>query len=178
MQFRCLFALLTGLATLTGAAIGNAHATATPIQHVVIIFQENVSFDHYFGTYPNAANPPGEPQFKASANTPMVNGLRGGLLTDNPNGAGGPNGADGANPFRLNRSEAATTDQNHAYTAEQKAFDMGLMDLFPSSVGKAGPPPGTSDPVGTKGLVMGYYDGNTVTALWNYAQRFAMSDNF
>ena len=24
---------------------------------------------------------------------------------------------------------------------------------------------------------MGYYDGNTVTALWNYAQRFAMSDN-
>ncbi len=28
-----------------------------------------------------------------------------------------------------------------------------------------------------KGLVMGYYDGNTVTGLWNYAQHFAMSDN-
>jgi phospholipase C len=27
-------------------------------------------------------------------------------------------------------------------------------------------------------LEMGYYDGNTVTALWNYAQRYAMSDNF
>ena len=25
---------------------------------------------------------------------------------------------------------------------------------------------------------MGYYDGNTVTALWNYAQHFAKSDNF
>ena len=25
---------------------------------------------------------------------------------------------------------------------------------------------------------MGYYDGNTVTALWNYAQHYAMSDNF
>ena len=24
---------------------------------------------------------------------------------------------------------------------------------------------------------MGYFDGNTVTALWNYAQHFAMSDN-
>jgi phospholipase C len=24
---------------------------------------------------------------------------------------------------------------------------------------------------------MGYYDGNTVTALWNYAQHYAMSDN-
>jgi Phosphoesterase family len=26
--------------------------------------------------------------------------------------------------------------------------------------------------------VMGYYDGNTVTALWNYAQHFAMSDSY
>src|SRR5260370_13249140 len=34
--------------------------TATPIQHLVVIFQENVSFDHYFGTYPNATNPAGE----------------------------------------------------------------------------------------------------------------------
>src|SRR6516165_9103976 len=32
--------------------------TSTPITHLVIIFQENVSFDHYFGTYPNALNPP------------------------------------------------------------------------------------------------------------------------
>ena len=30
---------------------------------------------------------------------------------------------------------------------------------------------------GTKGQVMGYFDGNTVTALWNYAQNYAMSDN-
>ncbi len=37
--------------------------TATPIKHLVVIFQENVSFDHYFGTYPNAANPSGEPKF-------------------------------------------------------------------------------------------------------------------
>ena len=36
--------------------------TKTPIKHLVILFQENVSFDHYFGTYPNATNPPGEPK--------------------------------------------------------------------------------------------------------------------
>src|SRR4029077_7131274 len=30
---------------------------------------------------------------------------------------------------------------------------------------------------GTKGQVMGYFDGNTVTAYWNYAQNYAMSDN-
>ena len=39
------------------------HRTTTPIKHVVVIFQENVSFDHYFATYPHAANPAGEPQF-------------------------------------------------------------------------------------------------------------------
>src|ERR1700675_3911756 len=62
-----------------------ASATATPIQHLVVIFQENVSFDHYFGTYPNALNPKGEPKFKAAANTPSVNGLTNTLLTFNPN---------------------------------------------------------------------------------------------
>ena len=34
------------------AHAAQAGATATPIKHVVVIFQENVSFDHYFGTYP------------------------------------------------------------------------------------------------------------------------------
>ena len=37
--------------------------TAYPIEHLVVIFQENISFDHYFATYPVAANPPGEPHF-------------------------------------------------------------------------------------------------------------------
>src|SRR5271167_3349069 len=62
----------------------HANATATPIQHLVVIFQENVSFDHYFGTYPNALNPTGEPKFKAAANTPTVNGLTNALLNNNP----------------------------------------------------------------------------------------------
>jgi hypothetical protein len=37
-------------------------------------FQENVSFDHYFGTYPHAANGDGQP-FKAAKSTPAVDGL-------------------------------------------------------------------------------------------------------
>ena len=39
------------------------------IKHLVVIFGENVSFDHYFGTYPNAANPAGEPAFDAAPGT-------------------------------------------------------------------------------------------------------------
>src|SRR6266568_4682119 len=69
------------------------HKTSTPIKHVVVIFQENVSFDHYFATYPTAANNnTAEPSFTASPNTPGVNGLTGPLLTANPNSA---------QPFRL-----------------------------------------------------------------------------
>jgi len=155
-------------ATPTFAAVqGKAQTptvTATPIQHLVVIFNENVSFDHYFGTYPVATNPAGEPKFKATATTPNVNGLTSGLLTNNPN-LTTANGSVAANPFRLDRSQAVTSDQDHNYLDEQVAFDSGLMDLFPSHTGN-----GSS-------TVMGYFDGNTVTALWNYAQFFAMSDN-
>jgi phospholipase C len=138
--------------------------TATPIKHLVVIFQENVSFDHYFGTYPNAANTDGQ-RFHASPRTPSVNGLSPALLTNNPNSG---------NPQRLSPSQALTCDQGHGYKQEQQAFDMGLMDKFvPFTNNESCSPPDTTAP----NLVMDYYDGNTVTALWNYAQHFAMSDN-
>ena len=104
-------------------SIQNRLATATPIKHVVVIYNENVSFDHYFATYPNAANPAGEPAFTPAAGTPAVNGLSGTLLTANPNFTNTANGTGAANPFRLDRTQAATSDQNHAYTAEQRAYD-------------------------------------------------------
>jgi phospholipase C len=151
-------------------------ATATPIKHVVILFEENVSFDHYFATYPKAANPPDEPVFKAAPGTPAVNNLvTSHLLQNNPNFTNTANGPDAAEPFRLDRTQANTADQGHAYTAEQQAYDGGKADLFPKYTGK-----GTTGGVGafgTRGQVMGYFDGNTVTALWNYAQHYAMSDN-
>jgi len=160
--------------------------TATPIKHLVVIFQENVSFDHYFATYPYAANPAGEPTFWAKPGTPIPNGLNSALMTQNPNflnTANNNNMASGgvsmaANPFRLDRSQAATSDQDHDYTPEQMAFDGGLMDLFPLSVGDQGPPPSAPPAAATTtAITMGYFDGNTVTGLWNYAQNFAMSDN-
>jgi phospholipase C len=150
--------------------------TATPIKHVVVIFGENVSFDHYFGTYPKALNPPGEPRFAALPDTPRVNGLLDGLLKSNPNSTNPENGSSAADPFRLDRSQALTASQDHAYKPEQLAFHRGAMDLFPKYTGRTSETGGTG-PFFTKGLVMGYYDGNTVTALWNYAQHFALNDN-
>jgi phospholipase C len=150
--------------------------TATPIKHLVVIFDENISFDHYFGTYPVATNPAGEPPFTAKAGTPTVNGYTHALLTQNPN-LNPANGTGATNPFRLDNSQAVTADQNHAYTAEQQAFDAGLLDLFPAFVGAAGPPPTGIPILSTPGLNLGYFDGNTVTAMWNYAQYFALNDN-
>ena len=180
---RRVFAIALAGMLLNPALIGavpqhqKAADTVTPIKHLVVIFQENVSFDHYFATYPVAANPEGQPAFYAKPGTPSVNGLAGGLLTANPN-LNPANGVGASNPFRLDRSQAATNDQNHDYGPEQQAFDGGLMDAFPEFTGTAGAPPNPPPSiVDTTGLVMGYYDGNTVTAFWNYAQNFAMNDN-
>jgi len=173
----CLVAAMVAGPVLAPAASASNPKTATPIKHIVIIFGENRSFDHYFGTYPNALNPKGEPQFHALPNTPTVNGLGNALLNNNPN-LNPLNGSGAANPFRFDRSQANTQDMDHDYMAEQLAFDGGVMDLFPANTGSAGPPPSAPPAVVlTTGQVMGYFDGNTVTAYWNYAQHFAMSDN-
>jgi phospholipase C len=174
-------------AALAGDDSHRGGGTTTPIEHLVVIFQENVSFDHYFATYPVAANPPDEPGFITKDDTPSVNGLgtlidgqpAGVLLTDNPNAKNPANGANAINPFRLSRAQAATCDQDHNYGDEQKAFDQGLMDAFPATVGVGSSAfCDASFSYGQgKGLVMGYFDGNTVTALWNYAQHYAMNDN-
>jgi phospholipase C len=165
-----LSAIALASVVVAGAASAKpASGTKTPIKHVVVIFQENVSFDHYFATYPKAANTDGT-TFTAAKGTPKVNGLSGSLLTSNPNSA---------NPQRLDSSVNGqlTCDQDHNYSDEQKAIDGGKMDQFVESVGTDG---GTKSPEGVlcdPKIVMNYYDGNTVSALWNYAQHFSMSDN-
>lgn len=138
--------------------------TKTPIKHLVIIFQENNSFDRYFGMYPNALNPKGEPKFIAKKDTPKVNGLTEQLLKNNPNSI---------NPFRLDR-ELEPCSQNHEYHEEIASFNGGLMNKFVQFGGHDDNP---SYKKKCQGQVMGYYDGNTVTALWNYAQNFALNDN-
>jgi len=149
---------------------GQSADRTTPIKYVVVIFDENNSFDRYFGTYPNALYPRGvastasnlygESPFVPLPNTPAVNGLTPAL-----------NGLSSAAPFRLDRSQETTCDNDNHYKDEQTAYNRGLVNLFPTTTSGTG--------TGcTPSLSMGYYDGNTVTALWNYAQYFAMSDNF
>ena len=168
---------LVGVAALTalgsnapGWAATSAHghgasSTATPIKHVVVLFDENISFDHYFATYPKAANTDGT-KFTASKSTPKdIDTLaNAGLLKHNPNQYA---------PKRLSPSQALTCDQNHSYGPEQYAYNGGKADQFVQNteVDKC-----SGGLFGEPGLAMDYYDGNTVTALWNYAQHYTLSD--
>ncbi|MGF6731365.1 phospholipase C [Paraburkholderia youngii] len=156
-------AVSSGLLLSTPARSDSESSTRTPIKHIVVIFQENVSFDHYFGTYPHAKpNTDGTRYFgNPKEDTPRPNTLlSAGLLINNPNGQ---------NPFRIDRSVPVTCDQDHGYSDEQFAFHGGLMDRFLTH--------SCNDAILGPNSTLGYYDGNTVTALWNYAQHYAMSDN-
>jgi phospholipase C len=183
----CMAAAFSVTVTGGGAFAAEAAPTKTPIKHLVVIFQENASFDHYFGTYPEALNPSGETQFKAAKGTPTPNNLLhpNDLLDQNPNFLL-------SLPFRLGPENAFTCSEDHGYSDEQSAADGGAMDMFQDTshtgfgcqAATQGPfnianPtdsgfPGTFKAAPT---VMSYFDGNTVTAMWNYAQHFAMSDN-
>ncbi len=92
------------------------------------------------------------------------------LIGSNPNQA---------KPFRLERSQFVTCSQDHGYKPEQRAANGGLMNRFVQATNKE-PKVTCLDllprPVPSP-QVMGYFDGNTVTALWNYAQHFALNDN-
>jgi phospholipase C len=171
----------TGVPTDPAApALITPTTSAQAIKHVVVIFGENISFDHYFGTYPNALNLPGETKFTAATGTPTPVGLTAVLLASNPN-LSAANGAGAANPFRLAPAQALTSDQNHNYPNEQAAFDNGKMDLFPANVGTSdaayAAATGAQPIASTTAMTMGYYDGNTVTGMWNLAQHYAMNDH-
>jgi len=179
--------------------------TASKIKHVVVVFGENISFDHYFGTYPSAQNNVGETPFTGASDTPQANNLLTplvpgtttaatgpNLLSDNPNLTNAGNGAGAANPFRLGVAQASTEDMNHGALAEQEAADgvsgVALMDLFPADTGKASPAPsGSTSEVPT---VVANPDAGadaavniaaatvlTVNSFWNIAQNGALNDN-
>ncbi|UDY22617.1 phospholipase C [Nocardioides sp. Kera G14] len=183
------------------AAQADDATTTTPIKHVVVLFDENISFDHYFGTYPYAANTDGV-KFTAKAGTPTPTNFASDpqyLATKGTTVSNtvvpGAKGVAGANPnsmapFRLGMGQAWTCSQGHGYLAEQKAEDgdattgVPAMDKFVESTSSsatcastAAPAPAGNLEFEHAGLAMSYTDGNVVTGLWNYAQNYAMSDN-
>jgi phospholipase C len=130
------------------------------IQHVVVIMQENRSFDQYFGTYPGANGIPAE----VCEPDPLNGGCVAPLHDPSNKNYGGPHGAG-------------------AFTAD---LDRGKLDGF---IGQAetgrkckstepGCSPCTERGSSTKCIdVMGYHDARAIPNYWSYAQNFVLQDS-
>jgi phospholipase C len=198
-----------GAGSAAAVTVNNSAKTTTPIKHLVVIFDENQSFDHLFGTYPYAENTDGTdfcpqagtaglPGSSESVNTELGAGLvpdstlgapieKGGCatyqgVTPNPEAGANPPVADPTapnpneyQPQRIPDTAAVTCDNNHSYTPEEEAVDGGKMDHFVQYTSADCAIPGASN--SSPGIGMDYYDGNTATGLWNYAQHYGLADN-
>ncbi|MEO7000705.1 MAG: alkaline phosphatase family protein [Ktedonobacterales bacterium] len=155
------FALVAMLLVSCGAqTTQKTYPIATKIKHVIIIMQENRSFDTYFGTYPGADGIP----MQNGVPTVCVNDPKTGQCVKpfhNPNdlNGGGPHGA--AN---------ATADINN-----------GAMDGFIAQAekGKKGCTDPTN-PICTNSStpdVMGWHDAREIPNYWTYAHDFVLQDH-
>jgi phospholipase C len=137
-------------------------AARNKIQHVVVIMQENRSFDHYFGTYPGADG------------IPMQNGVPSVCV---PNA----NTGECVKPFH------DTNDKNaggpHGATNATADIDDGKMDGFigEAQKGRQKTCQDPNDPNcgGSEGVpdAMGYHDAREIPNYWNYAEQFVLQDH-
>ena len=162
----------------------------TPIRHVVEIFQENVSFDHYFGTYPHAANSDGENFNAAAAHTgdrrahcrrrvPRFQPVCGTAQTFLPPTPTPPFHVASTATHRPRPATPAASSPAIRTTTTATSSRPSTTARWIASC-RASAPAEAKLPLALPAIsetVMDYYDGNTVTGLWNYAQHFAMSDN-
>ncbi len=129
------------------------------IRHVFVIYQENRSFDFYFGDYPGADN----------LATPQArqHGFR----------QWDPIGHTWVTPFFLKTPDVA--DPNHSRPSLIAKSDQGRMDKFVAAeemgIEKHGGPARYARDMGL--LTMAFEDCHTVPFLWYYAHHFALYDH-
>ncbi len=133
------------------------------IRHVIVIMQENRSFDHYFGTFPGADG------------LPVQNGVPSVCLAD-------PNGGPCARPFveHQDRNGGAA----HSSKAAAMAIDGGKMDGFLAvAAGAKSPCRNATDPncneTGGAGAnrVMAYHVESDIPNYWAYAKTYVLQDH-
>ena len=169
---RPLILLLGAAALLAAAAIAAARGHAGPwpdrassprgiqkLQHVVIIMQENRSFDSYFGTYPGADG------------IPMRGGQPAVCVPD-------PASGRCVEPFH----DAADLNHGgpHGAAAAAAAIDGGRMDGFITQAEHARK--GCRNPLdpacgGSSTDVMGYHDEREIPNYWAYARHYVLQDH-
>jgi len=158
-------------ALVLGGCHGAADATTPPqptpggqlaaskIRHVIVIMQENRSFDHYFGTFPGADG------------IPMQNGVPIPCVPD-------PKRGGCERPFH----DAADINRGGPHSAASHVADVdgGKMDGFIAQAEAAGHCTSPFDPYCTTPDttdVMGYHDQREIPNYWAYAQAFVLQDH-
>jgi len=177
MAFSIVAAMLFGTASSAGAESDNG--THSPIKHTIVLYQENISFDHYFGTYGHGSN-----------------GIPAGTTLTHTNGSltWGPYA-----PTQLSgTTQSRTCDVDHNYSDMVRMVDGGKMDQFlqfgndktvtnPSSSSSTTcpafetvTPPGS----GVTALANAYYTGTAgdpnapLQNYWRLASQYTLADNF
>lgn len=168
----CLRVLLAGTAFIPAGAAPRApdDATSAPIDHVIVIYLENHSFDNLYGLFPGAE---GLAQAGLAALQVDENGQPYRSLPPAREAGTRLQNLDGRFPMLPNQSfdigqfvglNERTGDPVHRFQYEQAQIDGGRMDKF-VAVSDAG------------ALVMGHYDGARLP-LWDYAKRYTLADHF
>lgn len=129
------------------------------IRHVIIIMQENRSFDSYFGTFPGADG------------LPMKHGA---FTICNPN----PQTGTCMSPYH-DRNDV-NGGGPHTAADIQLDIDNGAMDGFVYNAIHRSKGCGDANPVCAESAqpdVMGYHDGNDIPNYWAYARTFVLQDH-
>jgi phospholipase C len=133
------------------------------IRHVVVIMQENRSFDSYFGTYPGANGIPGlagNPGTVPCVPDPARGGCVRPYHDRQDRSLGGPHS-----------NAAAIADINggrmDGFVAQQESGMAGCAQTFNPACGNGGGAPDA----------MGYHDGSDIPNYWAYAHDFVLQDH-
>jgi phospholipase C len=147
----------------SGPVRSAAEAGITKIKHIVVVMQENRSFDSYFGTFPGADGFPTR---------------RGKIDVCVPD----PTQRHCARPFHDRRD--VNGGGPHGHHNAVKDIDGGRMDGFVDQAEQAQKAGGCSDPNApdcatsvSQRDVMGYHDGREIPNYWAYAKNFVLQDH-
>jgi phospholipase C len=144
LKVALVFILLTSFRTVSASP-----STTTPIQHLIIIIQENHSFDNYFGTYPTAN---GSRLDSTTSQLSQVNGLPGHVCL----------------PYMSSCiSPQLSTSQDQSNPVEgQVTYEMDYSNEGTGFATYSGP------------QSMGFLDYHSIAGYWDYAEEYGLGDNY
>jgi len=127
-----------------------APTETTPIKHVIVVMQENHSFDNYFGTYP-------------TANGSLVNSITSKLQSVNglPAGVCLPQGAECISPYPASTSN--TLNPIEGQVIYEQDYAEGKMNGFAQFSGTQS---------------MAFFDYHQIAAYWDYAEEYGLADHY